>query len=321
MSTTQQAYRDLCQEVYIPIHSQAWWLDVVCGPSNWGACIHFGKDDTIKAAMPYYVQDKWFGQLITMPPLTTYCHAYFSFPEHQKIKRVRQYTLEKQYLERLIEQLPKVLFHKQNFTAKLQNCLPFIWQNYKQTTRYTYVLERLDDLEAIYQGFKNTVRTDIKKAEKQLFIETTERVEVLFDLLNASFQRKRQVNPIALPLLTKLYKALKERKQCCLFLAKNHTTQIPQAALLLIWDEKRAAVLLTGLHQSATNNAALQLLYWEAIQYAARLNVEIFDFEGSMDKGIEHLFRSFGGKREPYAQIYKARTKLLELFALALNKF
>jgi len=48
------------------------------------------------------------------------------------------------------------------------------------------------------------------------------------------------------------------------------------------------------------------LLVQKSIEKAKQLGCQIFDFEGSMLKGVEIFFRNFGGKMEPYYTINKA---------------
>jgi len=50
------------------------------------------------------------------------------------------------------------------------------------------------------------------------------------------------------------------------------------------------------------------LLYWEAIRMASEVS-QVFDFEGSMVKQVEHYVRAFGGRRTQYFCIHKTGLK------------
>ena len=53
-------------------------------------------------------------------------------------------------------------------------------------------------------------------------------------------------------------------------------------------------------------------LIWELIKYLSDKTVS-YDFEGSMDEGIEYFYRSFGGEQTPFFQVVKYRNRLYEL--------
>ena len=63
--------------------------------------------------------------------------------------------------------MPPVAHFIQDFLPSMTNWLPFYWQNYKQTVRYTYII-RVENLEAVYKNFNKSVRRNISKAEKIL---------------------------------------------------------------------------------------------------------------------------------------------------------
>ena len=67
--TNKQKYYIFCEnENDIPIFSQAWWLDAVCG-SAWDVVLVENHGDII-ASMPYHMKKKIGFNIITMPKLT-----------------------------------------------------------------------------------------------------------------------------------------------------------------------------------------------------------------------------------------------------------
>ena len=57
------------------------------------------------------------------------------------------------------------------------------------------------------------------------------------------------------------------------------------------------------------------LLMWHAIQFAANVS-RSFDFEGSMQPGIELFLRGFGPAQVPYFQVRRESTKAVVAVAL-----
>ena len=77
-------------------------------------------------------------------------------------------------------------------------------------------------------------------------------------------------------------------------------------------DSKRrsAYYLLGGGDPELPTSGAHSFLLWEAIRFAASVTKR-FDFEGSMVKGIERSFRSFGARQVPYSKVWRANSKIL----------
>jgi lipid II:glycine glycyltransferase (peptidoglycan interpeptide bridge formation enzyme) len=57
----------------------------------------------------------------------------------------------------------------------------------------------------------------------------------------------------------------------------------------------------------------MSALLWHAILEAKRKGNQWFDFEGSMDPGVERFFRNFGARRELYMVLRKNRSLLWKL--------
>lgn len=55
---------------------------------------------------------------------------------------------------------------------------------------------------------------------------------------------------------------------------------------------------------------------WRSILFAKQTGAQVFDFEGSMQPGIEKYFREFGGDLIPYAAVEKSGLLLSLLMKL-----
>ncbi|MDR0845251.1 MAG: GNAT family N-acetyltransferase, partial [Tannerella sp.] len=61
---SKDAYHTLCRtEESIPIFSQEWWLDAVCGESNWDVLLT-EENNRVQAAWPLYMPLRG---IVTMP--------------------------------------------------------------------------------------------------------------------------------------------------------------------------------------------------------------------------------------------------------------
>lgn len=305
MSDRKATYSAFCQNGYVPLHLQPWWLDAVCGCEHWKVALAMEHGDKILGAFPYYHLRYWGLNTIQLPPLTTYGGPWLHLPQPTDHKAASRLSLEHKVMGELIRQLPSVVFFKQNFRPECTNWLPFYWENYQQTTRYTYIFDAINDLEKTLAGFKNTLRSDLKKAKRlSVAIHDNETWPMVFELNQRSFQRKGLRQPYTFETFQSLHHALLERSQTAVFMAYDQDTGKPSAGLYLAFDERQASVLLTGTEPELKHQGAVLSLIWEAISFCAKQSIRL-DFEGSMDKGIEYTFRAFGARLVPYFQLKK----------------
>jgi hypothetical protein len=305
VTETQNIYAALCRDQPIPLQAQDWWLTAVCGAENWDAVLSYDEKENLIGAMPYTWQT-WLGQrFIRMPVLTSYLHIWLRYPDSKL--RYRHYGFEKRVLSDLIAQLPGFLFFDQQYTPALNNWLPFHWKGFRQTTRYTYLLEDLSDLSLIHRGMESSVRTHIRKAKDQIEVVQTEDIDRFYEVLQQTFDRQQLEVPFSKRLLQNLDLALKERNSRRIYMAKDAQDRIHAAAYILL-DDQKASYLLSGAHPKLRKSGAAYFLLWEIIKDSAR-QVNQFDFEGSMHPQLEAVFRSFGGVLTPYLRIQKAKNR------------
>jgi lipid II:glycine glycyltransferase (peptidoglycan interpeptide bridge formation enzyme) len=306
--TNKQKYEIFCKTESVPIFLQYWWLNTVCGNDNWDVAI-VEKNNKIIASMPYFKTKKMMFNMIFMPKLTQFMGPFLIYPKGQKYERKLSY--EKEILTILIEQLPNYDFFYQNFHYSITNWLPFYWKGFKQTTRYTYIIEDTSNLELIFSNFRSNIKTDIKKAQKKVKIEKSLDIGSFYEINKMTFERQNMKIPYTFDFLESIHKECLSHNCSKLYLAKDKDNII-HAAIYVIWDKTTMYYLLSGGNPKYRNSGATSLLIWEAIKDASKMGLK-FDFEGSMIEPIERFFRAFGAKQVPYFQITKAKNKILHI--------
>ena len=162
-----ELYRQLCErEPSIPLFSQAWWLDATAGPGNWDVAL-VNKGDNILAALPYAVLKRRGFTFLSQPALTQTLGPWVRDAGGRPAKRLAQ---EKDLMEALIDQLPPFDRYAQNWSWTVTNWLPFFWRDFSQTTRYTYALPDLSNIEALWKDVQANIRTDVRKAENRFHL-------------------------------------------------------------------------------------------------------------------------------------------------------
>lgn len=278
------------------IFCRPWWLEAVA-PGQWDYLAEF-KNNKISAMMPVVWQIKNSQRIIGHPPLTQTLGVLL--PEFN-CKYVKMLSRQTELIKKLIDKLPDYTFFHQNFNYNFTNWLPFLWKGFSQTTRYTYVIQDLSDLDIIWKGLRENIKTDIRKAEKKLRVLNEPDIDIFLNLNELTFKRQGQSPPYTREFVKRLDNILKEHDARKMFFALDEEDRI-HAATYIIWDKKSAYYLMSGADPELRNSGATSLLIWESIKFSSTVTKK-FDFEGSIMEPIERFFRAFGGKQMPYFQI------------------
>lgn len=307
--SNKHRYRSLCHtESSIPLFCRDWWLDAVCGENNWDVAL-VERGSAIAGALPYYLDSRYGLDCIRNPKLTQFTGPWLSYPPEQKYHS--RLSFEKEILSELIDKLPPFDSFAQGFHYLVVNWLPFCWKGFRQTTRYTYIIEDLSNPDDLFSAFRSNIKTDIRKARKTLRVVCSDDIESFFHLNKLTFDRQNLSMPYELSLLQRVDSACAERSCRKMFFAEGSDGTV-HAAVYLVWDEQSAYYLMGGGNPALRNSGATSLLLWEAIQFAATVTKK-FDFEGSMLEPVERFFRAFGAVQQPYFQILKVNSRLIAL--------
>jgi len=309
MSDNKSIYKQFCEEEKnVPLFLKYKWFDAMYSDEEWSVSVAH-KGGNVQGFLPYVVTKKKGFTIITPQFLSPYQGVYFNYPTDQKY--ANRLGFEKEVINELIEQLPAMNAFKQNFLPQFTNWLPFQWKGYKQTTRYTYIINDLSDKEVIFSNFKDNIRREIRKAEKALVVKEGDDIELMFRMKQDVYEANKEDYPIPLGKLKNVFDYCQQNNCGELLVAKDNDGNI-HSILLYVWDNQSAYYLhgVTALGFKTTGS--MSLLLWEAIQRSAT-KTKAFNFEGSMVEPIERYFRAFGGIQTPYFQISKTDSKILKL--------
>ncbi|MBW5448362.1 GNAT family N-acetyltransferase [Cohnella sp. CFH 77786] len=315
MTDAKSKYRELClSNPEIPLINRDWWLDATVGEDGWDVLL-VERGGEIIASLPYHRTKKMLFDVIDMPYLTLTMGIWIRYPPGQKYATRLSYEKEI-YLE-LIEKLPKVDYYYQHFHWSITNWSTFYWRGFRQTTRYTYLLENLKDLDRLYANMKEKTRNEIRKAEKQLEVVESDDIETFHRINEMTFKRQGEKMPHSLDFIRRVDLACRERGCRKIWFAKDREGRI-HGAVYLAWDEKCAYYLLGGGDPELRKSGASSLLLWEAVKRLSSVT-ENLDLYGGMHEPVETFFRSFGATQKPYFQISKINGKLFK-FAYYLKQ-
>ena len=288
--SVKEEYISYCNEKKsLPLfHRAAWWNLVL---ENW----QVEKVSAIEADayLPYAFYKKWGFRFSRNPFLTPYSGLVFLSED---------YSVEQK--QALVE---KAILFLEQFSISQYDSHPLLSQGIKSnTTKTTFLLPLDKSIEEIFSSFKSSLRRQIKKASKNLTIETSYDISAFHKIYLDSLQKQKSNEIVPKELISKTL-AYCEQKNCGqLFVARSNNGSI-HASIFYVFDQKCAYYLLGGSATQHLGSGAMGLLLWHCIHEAHKQQLEYFDFEGSEVPGVARFFSGFGGNKIDYP-ILSAKT-------------
>jgi len=313
--TEKEQYRELCRrESSIPVFSRDWWLDCVCGEAKWDALLYL-QGERVVAAMPYYIP---CSGIITMPAFTQTMGVWFN-PDAEESRTASELHRKQSVCEDIIKRLPRHRYFLQRFHYSFTDWLPFYWNGFRQTTRYTYILPDITDNGILWECVNKSIRKNVLKAKEKYELSVIRGISTdnFLNLNKQVFDRQKikQHNP---DVLQRLIGECRKRGQGEIWGAVDKHNSL-LAAVFVVWQDSVAYLLASGRIAEAGHTKAETLAVWEALCDLSS-QVKVFDFEGSMIRGVENFHREFGAIQKPYFQIEKGKMTLWKKLLLKINR-
>lgn len=276
-------------------------METVCAGKQWDVLLAC-KDGVIQGALPYLCGSKLGLKYVLQPQLTQFNGPWLR-PELNFDDRVK-------VLSDLVGQLDglHLALYMQCFPPEVSNWLPFYWKGYRQTTRYTYRFDPLRPVAELMELAQPQRRKRISLLEEECLLDRQVEVEEFVPFHHDYYLRKAGHNLVPADLVRRLCNEALGRGNALLYGLRDKNGCL-LVADFVVFDHRCAHSLLSGMSDDAPRNSTT-LLFWKIID-AIVGRCQCFDFEGSMDPGIEQFFRSFGTVQTPYHCVYRSRLPLL----------
>ena len=304
----KQQYRELCTaDGPVPVFAKDWWLDAVC--PAWDAVLT-KKGDQITGAWAYPMEQKPGVTLMRTPLLCPYLGPTVFYPGD--LKAANRDRFEHETISAMIGALPQVqvmnlamepgqkqigLFHKMGATVQV---------------RQTFLLDLATEETAIFQDFKESLRRNIRQGMGEYVVTSgREYLPHLYKFHETTLKRKKKACAYTLADLEKLMEAVAAHHAGSLWAAIPTTgTGVPAALIWQVCDRHRSYYFMGAQNPDDQDTKAMSTLLWHCIREAKKTGQQVFDFEGSMDSGVERFFGTFGGRRELYPILVKNESVL-----------
>lgn len=293
-------YREFCSTSNISVFGMDWWMDSVCGKDNWDVAIVIDNDEIV-ASLPFFIQKKFGFKLITMPVFSMISGLYINYPLlTSEDKRI---SFENKVLTSLIEQLPDVSSYLQSFNYTYSNHLSFYWKGYNLSSRYTYVIENLDDIDLVFNNFDRSKKKNIRKSGEIVNVEFDLSAKEFYENHKFTLSKQNKVISYDFNTFEKIYNSAYANNSGKTIYAIDSSGNI-HAALFVVWDEYSAYNLISTIDPDFRKSGANSLLVFEIIKYVSS-KTKTFNFAGSMIESVEKSIRKFGGIQKQYYELYK----------------
>ena len=262
----------------------------------------YDRGDNLRGGFSLYEQRRFGMRLIRNPPFTPQIGPFF---ERRAKNSAAKTNEQRTIMEAMAEYLtglsaPVVSIGLSN---GIEDCLPFIWRDYKVVPHYTYRIDLKKRTELVDRGMSTKQRHHIRKAKKDgVIINETPDTTDLRSLVSKTYIRQNKSFPQAFmnAVLNSHYPG--DKAFCFVATISDN----PIAAVYFTHDSHTAWNLMTGYDNARSHHGAGALAMYHAILKAKSLGLTVFDFEGSMIPPIEKYFRGFGGRLTPIFSVHKA---------------
>lgn len=319
MNGNKEKYRLLCEQRQseVPLFLQYWWMEAVCRGKQWDVAMAYDGEQLL-GVMPYLYGRKVGMTYILQPQLTQYTGPLYFYPEG--LSASKRLDFEKETAKLLLQQIEslKLAFFLQHFSPQVTNWLPFYWDGYKQTTRYTYRIEDISDPEKVFEGFDAEKRQrKIRRYEQSTRVRFDMSPNDFAEIHNKYWSAKGKKDVLNVRFISDVCSVAVKRGNGVIASLYDEDDRM-LAARFVAYDTNCAYSLMSAQDLQLHKNGHSETLFWALIKYLSD-KTKAFDFEGSMDEGLEYVYRSFGTTQTPYFEISKCNNPLFNLL-LKLKK-
>lgn len=256
----------------------------------------------------YFLNTKKYGfTFLKLPPYTPHCGLFF----HSDSKNNSSLNnFSKEVMNEICDffTVQKSALTVLAFPSTIIDFQPFIWNKYKVVPNYTYRIGLEKSIEDIKANFDSKNRNVINKAIKEEVLVTEnalakeELYRFFINSLNTTDANIYEEE------LKNIFLKFSDDSNSFSMVAKKNDELL--GVVFCVYDRHNCYYLLGGVNKQSGVQGVNNLLVQKSIEKAQALGCTTFDFEGSMLKGVEKFFRSFGPELVPYFTVNKASLPL-----------
>ncbi len=266
---------------------------------------------TLAGIWPYVPESRYGISFLKQPPLCPYLGPYVAFPTDLKVSK--RESFEHQTITALLDQLPKTQVMTIACQPDIRQAGLFTQAGFDLKVRQTFLMELHNATEAdLLNRLQEDYRRNLRKAHQEFTIANEpDAASDLYAFQEATLARKGLRMHYQSSYFRRLLDASVAHQQGALWVARK--AGVAQAMVWQVWDATRSYYLVGSKNPAVKDMRAMTALIFHAMNHSRMLGHQHFDFEGSMDPGVEHFFRHFGGQKALYLVLQKNTSLLWKL--------
>jgi len=174
---------------------------------------------------------------------------------------------------------------------------PFSWQNWKESVRYTYLLD-ITDTDKLWGRFRDRARKKIRRAENSLVIGDFIDTEEIGRMYESIFRARKTDPPLSREIVTSMVSNLRESGLVKITTAIESNGETI-AVLALVLGKDTVYTWVGATYPEKNYTGADSLLIWNAIKSNSDTHKNL-DMMGANIPSIAFFKKGFGGTLVPY---------------------
>ncbi len=313
-------YRQFCKtESSVNIYMLDWYLDAVTENEDDWRVILIEENGMIMSAFPFGYQKRHGLWYIYSPWQCARMGLWIRKRSYRS--KEEELSVLNNYIQYFIDHLPPYDSFKIAFSGNFKNWQPFYWNGFLAEPRYSMIIKENTDDYISYIG--KSRRNRIRRSQRRYRIQENQlSKEEYWDFLVKTYDSKRKVLDYDSDKFFKLWNALNDYNSCTVRSILNEDGDLVSVNIVLEDNERCYNQFVTQMQGKDTD--ATSYAIYEAINYALKKG-KIYDFEGSMIKGVCEFNSSFNPEWEVYYLIshysrkYRLLTNIKEIFTHVLR--
>lgn len=262
----------------------------------------------ITAGICYALGRRFGTTAIVRPPCTAGNGVVFSPSRGEG--RYKELTHAKQMNLLAIHSLPQVGFYDLVLRPADNDLMPFLWNGFDTYVGYTYVIPAADK-DTWMDGASKTSRKEMRRAmrevtEKGYQIRENPSAEEILPLVKDTVAAKDFRFEGLDEKFGHWWQAIRDHGVGCGYLLCDKEG-VPMAADVMVWDTHTAYSVVGGIRADLRKDSRVGTILLQRMIADAHGRGLNFDFEGSVQPGVERFMRSFGGELRPMCRVLKIR--------------
>lgn len=270
------------------LFSTSLWMDVLnMYPGGKARILGIFSSDEIIGGILLYERKKAFLNIMAYPPLTPFTSIILKQATSSRFSKIE--GSQKKIIHAISGCLSKYNFAALQLHPSIKDIRPLLWMGWRSSAAYTYEID-LSDIGQLWSRIGKDAKYEISKAESSgIEIAEDGDIEEFLVLYEKTFSKQNLNAPLNLEFIKKMYKFLKSKNRCRLYVAYKENAAL--SAALVVWDGKKAYYLLAASEPDSKLGTNYMLL-WHIIKHIPE-NLKALDFVGANIPNIAKFKREF----------------------------